>query len=214
VLAVFLAALFALLLGLALCFGGYRFFLVMLPIFGFFAGFWLGAEATTLIFGGGFLATTTGYVVGFVVGLIGALLSYLFYFLGVALVAGGFGWALGAGFMAALGFQSGFLTFIVALVAALVLLVLTLGLNLQKYVIIAITAIGGANAIILSALLVLGRVSIEALRTTGNSIGPVLQDSWFWLVVWLIIAIAGIVVQIRANRSYTHSREQQVQDWG
>jgi hypothetical protein len=101
----------------------------------------------------------------------------------VALVAGGFGWALGAGFMAALGFQSGFLTFIVALVAALV-------------------------------LLVLGRVSIEALRTTGNSIGPVLQDSWFWLVVWLIIAIAGIVVQIRANRSYTHSREQQVQDWG
>lgn len=213
-LTVFLAALFSLLLGLALCFGGYRFFLVMLPVFGFFAGFWLGAEATTLIFGGGFLATTTGYVVGFVVGLVGALLSYLFYFLGVALLAGSFGWALGTGFMAALGFQSGFLTFIVALVAALVLLGLTLGLNLQKYAIIAITAIGGANAIVLSALLLLGRVSIETLRTAGNSIGPVLQDSWFWLVVWLIVAVAGIVVQIRANRSYSYSHEQYVEDWG
>jgi hypothetical protein len=214
VLTVFLAALFALLLGLALCFGGYRFFLVMLPIFGFFAGFWLGAEATTLIFGGGFLATTTSWVVGFVVGLVGALLSYLFYILGVALVAGGFGWALGTGFMAALGFQSGFLTFVVALVAALVLLVLTLGLNLQKFIIIAITAIGGANAIVLSVLLVLGRVSVETLQNAGNSIAPVLQDSWFWLVVWLIIAITGIVVQIRTNRSYTYSREQYAQDWG
>ena len=211
---VLLAALFALLLGLALCFGGYRFFLVMLPIFGFFAGFWLGAEATALIFGGGFLATTTGYVVGFVVGLIGALLSYLFYFLGVALVAASFGWALGAGFMAALGFESGILTFVVALVAALVLLALTLGLNLQKYVIIAITAIGGANAIVLAALLVLSRVSVETLQRAGNSIAPVLQDSWFWLVVWLVIAIAGIVVQIRTNRSYTYSREQYTQDWG
>ncbi len=213
-LTVLLAALFALLLGLALCFGGYRFFLVMLPIFGFFAGFWLGAEATTLIFGGGFLATTTSWVVGFIVGLVGALLSYLFYILGVALVAGGFGWALGTGFMAALGFQSGFLTFVVALVAALVLLVLTLGLNLQKFIIIAITAIGGANAIVLSVLLVLGRVSVETLQGAGNSIAPVLQDSWFWLIVWLVIAIAGIVVQIRTNRSYTYSREQYIEDWG
>jgi hypothetical protein len=61
VLAVFLAALFALLLGLALCFGGYRFFLVMLPIFGFFAGFWLGAEATTLIFGSPTCSTFWGW---------------------------------------------------------------------------------------------------------------------------------------------------------
>ncbi|RMF03435.1 MAG: hypothetical protein D6768_05895 [Chloroflexi bacterium] len=91
------AALFALVLGLAFTFAGYRVFLVMLPIWGFFAGFWLGAEATTLIFGAGFLATTTGWVIGFILGLLGAVLSYMFYALGVALVAAGFGWALGAG---------------------------------------------------------------------------------------------------------------------
>jgi len=42
----------------------------------------------------------------------------------------------------------------------------------------------------------------------------VLQDSWFWLIAWLVIAIAGIVVQIRTNRSYTYSREQYIEDWG
>ena len=63
-------ALFAVLLGVAFCFAGYRFFLVMLPIWGFFAGFWLGAQTTVLLFGDGFLATTTGWVVGFVAGII------------------------------------------------------------------------------------------------------------------------------------------------
>ena len=213
-LSVLFVSLFALLFGLAFCFVGYRLFLVLLPIWGFFAGFWLGAQATMLLFGGGFLATTTGFVVGFVVGLIGAVLSYLFYMLGVALISAGFGWALGAGIMAALGFDSGILTFVVALVLALVMVFLVLGLNVQKYVIIAITAIGGANAIILAPLLLFGRISLESLSGAGNSIAPIVQDSWFWLIAWLIVAVAGIVVQIRANRTYEFSREQYIEAWG
>ena len=98
-LSILFVSLFALILGLAFCFAGYRVFLVMLPIWGFFAGFWLGAEATTLLFGVGLLATTTSWVIGFVVGLLGAVLSYLFFIIGVALVAGGFGWALGGALM-------------------------------------------------------------------------------------------------------------------
>ena len=42
-LSILFISLFALILGLAFCFAGYRVFLVMLPIWGFFAGFWLGA---------------------------------------------------------------------------------------------------------------------------------------------------------------------------
>ena len=56
-------ALFSVLLGAAILLAGYRFFLVMLPIWGFFGGLWLGAYAVTLILGTGFLATTTGLVV-------------------------------------------------------------------------------------------------------------------------------------------------------
>ncbi len=129
-------------------------------------------------------------------------------------MAAGFGWALGAGFMAALGLSSGFLVTVVALVVAVIVAGLTLVFNLQKYVIIAITAIGGANAIVLSVLLLLGRVSLDSLKGAGNAIGPILQDSWFWLIAWLIVALAGIVVQIRANRDYTYADNQIPEDWG
>ncbi|MCB0039176.1 MAG: hypothetical protein KDE23_05810, partial [Caldilinea sp.] len=82
------AALFALILGAAFCLWGYRIFLVLLPVWGFFAGFWLGAHSITLLLGEGFLATTTGWIVGFVVGILLALFSYLFYALAVAIIAG------------------------------------------------------------------------------------------------------------------------------
>lgn len=210
---VLFAALVAALLGLAFCFMGYRLFLVMLPIWGFFAGFWLGAEGVSLIFGTGFLATVTGWVVGFVAGLIGALLSYLYFIVGVALVAASVGAALGSGLMAAAGFDSGFLAATVAISSGFVVAVLTLLLNLQKYVIIALTALGGANAILLAILLLLGRVSLESVQRAGTAIGPILQDSWFWLLVWLAVAVAGIVVQIRANRTYTFTKTMYVEGW-
>ncbi|HXV99986.1 MAG TPA: DUF4203 domain-containing protein [Anaerolineae bacterium] len=213
-LSVLFVALFALIVGLAFCFAGYRVFLVMLPIWGFFAGFWLGAEATSLLLGTGFLATTTGWVIGFVVGLLGAVLSYLFYMLGVGLLAAAFGWAMGAGLMSALGFDPGLLTTLVGIIAALVMAALVVLLNIQKYVIIAITAIGGANAIVLAGLLLFGRVSLEGLRGAGNAIVPILQDSWFWLVIWLVLAAAGLVVQIMLNRTYVFDREQYQEGWG
>jgi hypothetical protein len=201
-------------LGIVLCLWGYRIFLVMLPIFGFFAGFWLGAEAVALIFGAGFLGTVTGWVVGFILGLVVAVLSYLFYIVGVALVALAAGAALGAGIMGAIGFDSGLLLLIVEIVSAVVVAGLTLVFNLQKYVIIAITALAGANAIVLSPLLLSGRVTLAGLSGAGSAIRPVLQDSWLWLIIWLIIAIGSIVYQVRRNRSYTFNRDVYVEGWG
>lgn len=213
-LSVLFVALFALIVGLAFCFAGYRVFLVMLPIWGFFAGFWLGAEVTTLLFGTGFLATTTGWVVGFVAGLLGAVLSYMFYILGVGLLAAAFGWAMGAGILVALGFAPGLLTAIVGIIGALVMAALVLFLNIQKYVIMAITAIGGANAIVLAGLLLLGRVTLEELSGAGSAIAPILQDSWFWLNIWLVLTIAGFILQILINRTYVFDRNQYQEGWG
>lgn len=211
---VIIAAILAALLGAAFCFVGYRLFLVMLPIWGFFAGFWLGAEGTALILGGGFLATTTGWVIGFIFGLVGALLSYLFYMFGVVVIAGAFGAAFGSGILHAIGFQSGILVGSVALVAALIMVGLALALNIQKYVIIAISAIGGANAIVVSGLLLFGRVSLESLQNAGSAVLPVLQDSWFWLLIWLLIALAGFVVQVRTNQTFSFQRHDLHEGWG
>ncbi|NIV40024.1 MAG: hypothetical protein GWN58_64665, partial [Anaerolineae bacterium] len=84
---VFCGTLIALFLGLIICFSGYRLFLMLLPIWGFFFGFALGAETLQLLFGAGFLANITGWVVGFIVGAIFAVLSYLFYAFAVAVIA-------------------------------------------------------------------------------------------------------------------------------
>jgi hypothetical protein len=209
-----LFALLGLLLGAAFLFAGYRFFLVMLPIWGFFAGMWLGAYAVTAIFGTGFLSTATGLVVGIVVGVIGAVLSYLFYLVGVAIVAAAIGGALGSGVMTALGFDPGFLVTVIAIVSALVAVGLTLLLSLQKYVIIALSAIAGADLIVLSGLLLIGRVTLVQLQASGNLLKPIIQDSWFWMIAWLVLTVAGIVVQIRANRTYAFTQEMYVEGWG
>jgi hypothetical protein len=207
-------ALFAVFLGAAILLAGYRFFLVMLPIWGFFGGLWLGAYVVTLIFGTGFLATTTGLVVGFVVGIVGAVLSYLFYMVGVLIIAGAFGGSLASGIMGALGFDPGLIMAIVSIVAALIAAGLTLLLNLQKLVLIVLTAMAGAVLVVLAGMLVFGQVTVADLQAGGNAIQPIFEGSWFWGIVWLVLAIVGVVVQIRANRTYVFTRDMYVEGWG
>jgi hypothetical protein len=188
------------LLGLAFLLVGYRFFMALLPIWGFFAGFWLGAMATTWILGTGFLATVAGWVVAFVVGLIAAVLSYLFYLVGVAIVAAAIGAALGSGVMTAIGFQPGLMVTIVAIVSALVAAGLTLLLNIQKYVIIVFASIGGASFLVISALLLLGQITLADLQGGGNLMGPIFASSFLWWLVWAAVAVVGVVFQIRTTR--------------
>ncbi|HSR32747.1 MAG TPA: DUF4203 domain-containing protein [Anaerolineae bacterium] len=207
-------ALFAVLLGAALLLAGYRFFLVMLPIWGFFGGLWLGAYSVTLIFGTGFLATATGLVVGFVVGLIGAVLSYLFYMAGVIIISGALGGALGSGVMSALGFDPGLIMAIVTIVSALVAVGLTLLFSLQKLMLIIFTAIAGAALVVLSGMLVFGQVTLAELQAGTNLLQPIFQGSWFWGLVWLMLAVAGGLVQFRANRTYAFTNEMYVEGWG
>jgi hypothetical protein len=207
-------AIFALLLGAALCFAGYRFFLVMLPIWGFFGGFWLGAYAINLIFGGGFLSTTTGLVVGFVVGIIGAVLSYLFYIAGVIIIAGALGGALGSGIMSGLGFDPGLIMGIVTLISALIAVGLTLILNLQKLVLVVFTALAGAALFMLAGMLFFGQITIAELQAGANFIEPIFQGSWFWGLVWLALAVAGAVLQFRTSMAYEFNKEMYVEGWG
>jgi hypothetical protein len=213
-LAMITLALFAVLLGAAFLLAGYRFFLVMLPIWGFFGGLWLGAYSVTLIFGTGFLSTVTGLVVGVVVGLIGAVLSYMFYLAGVVIVSGALGGALGSGVMSALGFDPGLVMGIVTLVSALAAVGLTLVFNLQKYVLIILSTIAGAALVVLAGMLAFGQVTVNQLQRGESLFEPILQGSWFWGLVWLVLVVVGVVVQIRANRTYVFTKEMYVVGWG
>lgn len=187
-------------LGLIICFAGYRFFLLLLPIWGFFAGFALGAGAMTAFFGDGFLATTTSWVVGFVVALVFAVLSYLFYAIGVAILAGSFGYALGTGLMYAIGFAPGFIAAMVGIVVAVVVVGLTFYLNLQKWIIVVITALGGGAMLIGVTMMLFGGLTLEAFGNDG--VVNAIMASPFWIIVWLVLAGAGIFAQIALTRTY------------
>jgi len=201
------------LLGLGMLVYGYRIFLVMLPIWGFFAGFWLGADVTSLVFGSGFLGSVTGWVVGFVLGLIFAISSYLFYGIAVAIQAAIIGYGIGSGLLAAF-LGPGLFAALSGVVFAVAVLVLTLVFNLQKYVVIVITSILGSNAALISVLLLFGRISLQSLRASGTPIIPIVQDSWMWLLLWLLLAGFGVWSQMRANRTYEFRREIYMEGWG
>jgi hypothetical protein len=67
---------------------------------------------------------------------------------------------------------------------------------------------------VLAPLLLFGRVSPQRVAQAGSAIQPVLQDSWFWALIWLIIAVAGVAFQLRTNATYTFTKQQYVENWG
>ena len=197
---VFCATLIALFLGLVICFAGYRLFLTLLPLWGFFFGFALGAQSLQLLFGEGFLSTVTSWVVGFGVGALFAVLSYLFYAFAVAVVAGSLGYALGAGFMQLINVDIGWLVWLVGIAVAVVVIIATFYFNLQKYAIIIATAIGGAGLIV--GTLMFGYIGMTLAKFFENPIRFALNDSPLWTIFFLVMAGLGIAAQIYSSRAY------------
>jgi hypothetical protein len=197
----FCMGMLALLVGLAVCFNGYRWFLILLPVWGFFFGFGLGAQTLQAVFGVGFVASVTSWVLGFLVGLVFAVLSYLFYFIGVALFAGSFGYALGVGLMGAIGIEFNLLVWVVGIVLGIIVAAVTILLNIQKWVIIFITSFGGAALIVGTiGLLFSGANSPAAM--SQNPFRAAIQGSWLLIILFLVVGILGFIGQWRVNQAW------------
>ena len=190
----------ALFFGALLMFGGYRFFMFLLPIWGFFFGFGLGAQTVQALFGDAFLATMTSWVVGFGMAVIFALLSYLFYFLAVALIGGSLGYTLTIGVLQAIGLDFGLLVWLIGIVAAIVVGAAVLVFNVQKYVVIAATAILGAGVIVGTFLFLFGGVPAPVL--TENAVRAALQNSPGWTIAFIILAALGMGAQFESTRTF------------
>jgi hypothetical protein len=193
------AGLIAFLFGVTLCFAGYKLFLVLLPIWGFFFGLMLGAQSMQALFGEGFLATITSWVVGFLVGGVFAVLSYLFYIAAVAILAGSLGYAVTVGILLAIGLKMNFLTWLIAIVVAVALAFVTLRFNLQKWVIIIATSLAGA-AVVFGGMFAMFSPYAQLLE---NPIKAFLSSSPFLMILAIALAIFGIVAQFRTTQSYT-----------
>ena len=196
----FCLTLIALAFGTLMIFGGYRLFLILLPIWGFFFGFGLGAQTLTYLFGYGFLSTVTSWVVGFFVGALFALLSYLFYAFAVALLSGSLGYGLMVGILTAIGFNPGLITWVLGIIAGGALALVVLYFNIQKYAVIVITAITGTSVIIFTLMTTIGDAQYSDLLNAP--LRYALQGSFWWWLFLFVVAGAGIYVQIRDTRKY------------
>ena len=124
-----LMAILAVVIGLAFAFGGWRFFLLLLPLWGFFIGFSLATEGMRALTGDGTFATVTGWMVGLVVALVFAGLAYLFYYAAIAIFAGTVGYTLGAAAWGIIGNEQGVIAFVIGLVVGVVLAIARAGLE-------------------------------------------------------------------------------------
>lgn len=194
-----LIAVLSFLVGVTLLLYGYRIFHMMLPVWGFLAGFWLGADLTALILGTGFLSTLAGWIVGFFIGSIFAALSHLYHQVQIGVIGAVIGYAIGSGLLEALGLGPGILSFLAGLVLAVIVAALFYVLEIKRVVITATTAAAGANGVLLAVLLLIGRIPVENLQSSGSPVQAVLRDSWFWLLIWLAVGVLGYVYQLRAK---------------
>lgn len=196
------AVLIALLIGVAVTYNGYRWFLILLPLFGFVWGFGLGAQTLQALFGTAMFATVMSWVVGLIVGVVFAVLSYFFYLFGVALFAGALGYSLAVIIMQAIGFNLNFITWLIGIVAAVALAFVVLKYNVQKYVIIIGTSIIGAGTIVASVIYAFSPNKELINQFTQLAVTQAISTSFWWWLIFILLVGSGIYIQIRSTRTF------------
>ena len=188
-------------LGAAYMLLGYRLALILLPIWGFFAGFVFGAQVLQEFFGDGFLATTTSWIVGLVVGAIFAVGSYLFWYVAVVIAFASVGYWLGWGFMTLIGFsETGFVAFAIGLLVGAAFAVAAFVTGVPLAALVVITAVGGAHAAIAGLLVLLGTIPVGALGT--GVADAIIQANLGWWLVAIGLAVVSIIFQLKTIGEY------------
>lgn len=195
-----LVSLLMLSLGLATCFAGFRLFVILLPIWGFFAGFMVTAQGIQQLFGGGFLATVISWVAAVAIGALFAVMAYFFYYAAIVVLAATVGYELGVGLMIGFGVNTGFIQFIVGAILAAALSVAVVVFNLPRVFIVVLTALAGASIILTGVLVAFGVISLPALNM--GLVGAFVRTSWFWFLAYVAIVVAGIAAQMAVPDAY------------
>lgn len=195
-----LVALVLLIIGIAFCFGGYKWFMILLPVWSFLVGFVIGASAVSGVYGKSIFSIIVIIVAGLIVGLLLAALVYLFFNLAVILLGASFGFTIGSGIAAYIGFEERFILLIAGLIVAIIVGILAYRLNLPKYIIIALTALMGSEAILSAAFLLTGLLSLGELNL--GSLGQLFSQSTYLGIFWLALAAVGAAIQLQRSRAY------------
>ncbi len=192
-----LIGILAIIAGAGLVVAGLRYFFLLLPIWGFIAGFFVGAAIITAVFGDGFLSTTLGIVVGLVFGVLFALISYFYWYFTVIMAAAMAGGVLGGTLFAAIGIDSEWLLFFIGVAFAVAFALVAVVLNLPVYMVVVNTALAGSALAIGGVLLVLDRFDREDIGT--DVLWEKIDDHWYLWLIWFVVAVVGMFVQLSSR---------------
>jgi hypothetical protein len=194
----------AILVGALFCFRGWLTMRFVIPIWGTFAGFVLGAAAIQAWTGDGFLSTTLSWVIGIIVGLVFGLLAYLYYEVSVIVAMASIGFAIGVGALSALGVTWSWLLIIVGVAVGLALAWFAIVSDLPTGLLMALTALGGASAITGGVMLLVNRVDVEDF-SNGITTRDLVKGNPWWYALYFGLVVAGVIAQITLRENISRS---------
>ncbi len=183
-----LVAIGAIVLGLVQCFFGYRIFRIILGITGFIlAGLLAGYLVFSLT-----QSQLFALIAGVLGGLIGAGLLAGLYIVGIFVIGAIFGGAAASSLLSLAGISPQPWIVVILAIAIGVLAAI-----LQKPMIIIATSFLGAWWAVTGVAALAGVIQLGALQAIPSSL---MGLGTAWLVGWLVLGIAGLVVQFRSSR--------------
>jgi len=190
-----LLGILAIVAGGVMLFAGQFVLRLVLPIWGFFAGFAFGAGLFAELANESFLGTALGWVSGLVFALIFAVLAYLYYAVAVILAMAAFGYVIGAGLIVALGIDWSWVAVLVGVVVGAIFGIVSVIGNMPMIVLAVASSIAGGVSVVAGLMLIVG--AMDSADFTEGSIAEAVQTSWVWYVTVVVLALVGIVSQTR-----------------
>lgn len=187
------AGLLAIGIGAVFCFQGYVAMRIMIALWGGLVGFALGSGIGAD--DGGILSNTLSWVLAIVLAVLFAAIAYLYYAVSIAIAMGSIGFTLGASVLVAFGVTWSWLIVLSGLALGIVLAFVAIAGNLPGILLVVLSAMAGASAIVGGIMLLTGVLDTEQI-TTSAAITDELNDDWYWYVIWAAAAAAGMLVQI------------------
>ena len=189
----FLVGLFAVLVGALFCFRGFMTMRIVIPIWGAFAGFFLGAGIAESFTGEGFLGSVVDWIVGVAVAFVFALIAYLYYEVSVVLAMGAIGFSIGTSVMVALGVDWSWLIILAGVALGVLLAIGAIIGDLPAFLLVFLTALGGASTIVFGVMTWTNTLSVDDIDSAD--VTTALDVDWWWYAMYGALAVAGMIAQ-------------------
>jgi hypothetical protein len=208
-----LLALLAIAVGSLFCFRGYLTMRLVIPIWGAFSGFLFGAGLVDQWTGNGFLVDVAAWLAGVAVAVLFGLLAYTYFEVSVMLAMAAVGFVLGASLMVALDVRWSWVVILVGMLAGVALAVLAVVGRLPMLLLTFLTAAAGAATVVAGVMLLTGAFTADDLNS--QAVVSRIDDSAGWWVLAAVLAVLGVVLQLRVLADVRRSvRAQWVADGG